>query len=64
MTLASEGFVEKDPATQKYRLGLKVLELAGRMTSRYDLRHLAGSYMDELAKKLDEIINKGWGCGE
>jgi IclR family KDG regulon transcriptional repressor len=57
MTLASEGYVEKDPATQKYRLGLKVLELAGRVINRYDLRHLAGPYLDELAKELGEIIH-------
>ncbi|HZG70865.1 MAG TPA: helix-turn-helix domain-containing protein, partial [Chondromyces sp.] len=32
-TLASEGFVIKDPATQKYRLGLSILHLNTIVTS-------------------------------
>ena len=56
-TLASEGFVEKNPVSNKYRLGLKVLDLANRVMGRYDLRDLAGPYMEELARNLGEIIH-------
>ncbi len=55
ITLASEGFVEKNPQTNKYRLGLKVLELASLVMQRYDLREHAGPYMEELAQRLGEI---------
>ena len=57
MTLASEGFVEKNPVTNKYRLGLKLLELAGRVLNSHDLRDHAGPYMEELAQRLEEIIH-------
>jgi IclR family KDG regulon transcriptional repressor len=35
-TLASEGFVAKDPETQRYRLGLSVLALGGIINSNLD----------------------------
>ena len=57
ITLASEGFVEKNPVNNKYRLGLKVLNLANRVMGRYDLRDLAGPYMEELAQRTGEIIH-------
>ena len=57
ITLASEGFVEKNPQTNKYRLGLKLLELASLVTQRYDLREHAGPHMEELAQRLGEIIH-------
>ena len=56
-TLESAGLVAKDSRTGKYRLGLKILELAGRVLSRYDLRTVAGPYMEELARKTGEIIH-------
>ena len=57
ITLASEGFVEKNPQTNKYRLGLKLLELASLVMQRYDLREHAGPYMEELAQRLGEITH-------
>jgi len=57
ITLASEGLVEKNPLNNKYRLGLKLLDLANRVLSRYDLRDHAGRYMEELAKRTGEIIH-------
>ena len=57
ITLASEGFVEKNPQTNKYRLGLKLLELAGLVMQRYDLREHAGPHMEELAQELGEIVH-------
>jgi DNA-binding IclR family transcriptional regulator len=56
-TLESAGLVAKDGRTGKYRLGLKILELAGRVLSRYDLRTVAGPYMEELARTSGEIIH-------
>lgn len=56
-TLASEGFVEKNPLNNKYRLGLRLVELASRVMGRYNLRDLAGPYMEELAQRIGEIIH-------
>jgi IclR family KDG regulon transcriptional repressor len=57
ITLASEGFVEKNPRNNRYRLGLKLLDLANRVAGRYDLRDLAGPHMDDLAQRIAEIIH-------
>ena len=40
-TLEAAGFLEKDPKSGKYRLGLKILDLAGRVWGRHDIRQLA-----------------------
>jgi len=36
-TLASEGFVFKDPESKKYRLGLSILSLSGIVNSHMDV---------------------------
>jgi IclR family transcriptional regulator, KDG regulon repressor len=56
-TLASEGFLEKNPETGRYRLGLKLLDLGDRVLGRYDLRNDAAPFMEELAQKTREIIH-------
>ncbi|NIQ39244.1 MAG: helix-turn-helix domain-containing protein [Proteobacteria bacterium] len=56
-TLVSTGFVEKNPQTNKYRLGLKLVELGNRILDHYDLRDHAGPFMEALAKKTKEIIH-------
>ena len=56
-TLKSSGFIEKDPLTKKYRLGLELLNLANKVLSRYDLRNQAGPYLEKLARKTGEIIH-------
>jgi len=56
-TLASEGFVEKNPLNSKYRLGLKLLELANQVLGRYELRDLAASHMEALAQETGEIVH-------
>ena len=57
VTLESEGFVEKSPLNSRYRLGLKLLDLANRVMGRYDLRDHARPYMEELAQEIGEIIH-------
>jgi DNA-binding IclR family transcriptional regulator len=56
-TLVSEGFVEKNPVTNKYRLGLKLVDLGNQILGRYDLRGHAGPFMEALARKTNEIIH-------
>ena len=57
MTLLAEGFVEKNPQTNKYRLGLKMVELGYRALKRFDLKELATPFLEELAAKTNEIIH-------
>ncbi|RKX78025.1 MAG: IclR family transcriptional regulator [Spirochaetes bacterium] len=56
-TLDRAGFLEKNKKTNKYRLGLKLVELANRVLNSYSLREIASSYMEELAEKTGEIIH-------
>ena len=56
-TLEAQGFVEKDPASHAYRLGWKLVELAGRLLARYELRELAAPLMEELAERSGEIVH-------
>ena len=56
-TLEAAGFLEKDPQSGKYRLGLKILDLAGRVWGRHDIRQIASPYMDELARDTGEVTH-------
>ncbi len=56
-TLQQEGFVEQEPETGKYRLGLGLITLAGIVLDRIDLRQVAYSYARELAQLTQETVN-------
>jgi IclR family KDG regulon transcriptional repressor len=56
-TLEAAGFLEKDPQSGKYRLGLKILDLAGRVWGRHDIRQIATPFMEELARETGEVIH-------
>lgn len=53
-TLASEGFVIKDPETQKYRLGLSILTLSGVITSNFEITREAAPVVTKLVNELGE----------
>jgi IclR family KDG regulon transcriptional repressor len=57
MTLMAEGFVEKNPLTNKYRLGMKLVDLGNRVLSRFDLKDYASPHLETLAQKTNEIIH-------
>jgi IclR family KDG regulon transcriptional repressor len=57
MTLMAEGFVEKSPLTNKYRLGMKLVDLGNRVLSRFDLKDYASPYLEALAQKTNEIVH-------
>ncbi len=56
-TLVLSGLVEKDPVTNRYRLGLLLLDLANQVLNRYDLRDRTGPYLEALAQETGEIIH-------
>ena len=55
-TLREEGYVIYNPATKKYSLGYKPLDLAGRINYRRDLREISFPIMKELSQKCDEDV--------
>jgi DNA-binding IclR family transcriptional regulator len=55
-TFEQAGFLEKNPATNKYRLGMKVLQLSNHLYASHDLRRLLHPYLVKLCDYSKEII--------
>ena len=55
-TFASRGFLERDPRTQKYALGLRLLELGTQVKERLRLSDLVRPIMDRLAARTGETV--------
>jgi len=58
-TLKYWGYVEQDSHTQKYRLGLKVLELGMAKLYQMDLVREASPYLKELVNQCNETVHLG-----
>jgi len=58
-TLKHWGYIEQDPHTQKYRLGLKLLELGMAKLHQMDLAREATPYLKELVKQCNETVHLG-----
>jgi len=58
-TLKYRGYVEQDPKSQKYRLGLKLLELGMAKLHQMDLVKEAIPYLKELVKLCNETVHLG-----
>jgi DNA-binding IclR family transcriptional regulator len=56
-TLASEGYVMKDPETQKYRLGLRILTLNSILTSNLEINREARPTLKNLVKDIGEAAH-------
>lgn len=56
-TLQQEGFVEKNPETGKYRLGLELVTLAGVVLEQIDLRTIAKPHLIALSEITRETVN-------
>lgn len=60
MALASSGYLERNGSNKKYRLSWKLVNLGNIVLSRYsDIRVAAGLFLEELAKRTDEIVHLG-----
>lgn len=53
-TLVSLGYLEQDPATDKYRLGLKLLQLGARVHQQRDFRGCIRSRLERLVRETGE----------
>jgi DNA-binding IclR family transcriptional regulator len=48
---------KKNPENKKYRLGLKIIDLANRALSQFDVRAHAALLMKKLSVRLEEIVH-------
>ena len=58
-TLKHWGYVEQDPHTQKYQLGLKALELGMAKLHQMDMVREATPYLKELVNQCNETVHLG-----
>src|SRR5205823_3207955 len=63
-TLAERGLVERDPVTEKYRLGFGLIRLAGAAMAGLDLVRTARPVLEELADRTRETVNLGLLSGD
>ena len=56
-TLEAGGFVQQDPRSGRYRLGLQLATLAGRALNQYELRDVARGALVTLAQATGETCN-------
>src|SRR5688500_17389365 len=63
-TLAERGFVERDPISEKFRLGFGLISLAGAAVGVNDLVRAARPILDDLAERTRETVNLGVLSGE
>jgi IclR family transcriptional regulator, acetate operon repressor len=57
--LADRGMVERDPITEKYRLGFGLIRLAGAAMASLDLVRIARPLLEDLADRTRETVNLG-----
>ncbi len=55
-TLNKYGFIEKDPQTKTYSLGLGLLFLARRVLDRLDIRDIVTPFVEELSKQTRKTV--------
>jgi IclR family acetate operon transcriptional repressor len=63
-TLAERGLVERDPVTEKYRLGFGLIRLAGAAMAGLDLVRTSHPILEELAERTRETVNLGMLSGD
>ena len=56
-TLAALGYLQQDPATRKYRLGPRVLDLGFSAINSMELREIAAPHLQELSDKTGHTVN-------
>jgi DNA-binding IclR family transcriptional regulator len=58
-TLADRGLLERDPVSEKYRLGFGLIRLAGAAMASLDIVRTAHPVLEELADRTHETVNLG-----
>jgi IclR family pca regulon transcriptional regulator len=57
VTLAALGYLQQDPATKKYRLGPRVLDLGFSAINSMELREIAAPHLRELSDETGYTVN-------
>jgi DNA-binding IclR family transcriptional regulator len=55
-TLTQRDFIEYDPSSQKYRLGMKLIRLGYAATRQLEIHRVAYPIMEDLARKSGETV--------
>ena len=63
-TLGERGLVERDPVSEKYRLGFGLIRLAGAAMAGLDLVRTAHPILENLAERTRETVNLGVFSGD
>src|SRR2546421_3970893 len=63
-TLAERGLIERDPDTERYRLGFGLIRLAGAAMAGLDLVRTARPVLEDLADRTRETVTLGVLSGE
>jgi DNA-binding IclR family transcriptional regulator len=63
-TLAERGLLERDPVSEKYRLGFGLIRLAGAAMAGLDIVRTAHPVLEDLAERTRETVNLGVLSGE
>ena len=58
-TLHTHGYVEKDPDTERYHLGLRILFLSSALLQNLDLRIRAAPILADLMQRINETVHLG-----
>lgn len=56
-TLCYRGYVEKEKDRERYRLGIKIVELGIRFFNDLEIRKVAANFLAVLAKSFDEVVH-------
>lgn len=56
-TLMKHGYVEKEPKSDNYRLGMKILFLASAILDRMDIRRIAKPYLEKISHETKEVVH-------
>lgn len=56
-TLQRDGFVAQDPASGKYRLGLRLFELGSLVVNTMEIRRVARPYLEEIHAMCGETVH-------
>lgn len=58
-TLAANGYLDQNPSTRKYTLGLRLLERSSVLLGQMDIRRVARPHLDRLHDWRGESVNMG-----
>lgn len=56
-SLLENGYIEKEPATKKYRISLKLFQLGNRRVQNIDFLNVAKSMIRQLSQEIDQTVH-------